>query len=273
VRIDVITIFPDYLVPLQLSLIGRARADGLLDVRVHDLRDWTADRHRTVDDTPYGGGPGMLMRPEPWGEALDAVAPPGGPQPRLVVPSPSGLPLTQSLAQDLAGQQWLVFACGRYEGIDHRVLDDAEGRMSVTEVSVGDVVLAGGEAVALVVIEAVTRLIPGVIGNAGSLVDESHAAAGLLEAPAYTKPPSWRGHDVPPVLLSGNHQQIERWRRDEALRRTARRRPDLVERLSARDLSRRDLEVLAEAGWVPVASSSVGVASERLQRRSAPVAD
>lgn len=271
-HIDIVTIFPDYLAPLELSLIGRAQADGLLDVRVHDLRQWTNDRHRSVDDTPYGGGPGMLMRPEPWGDALDALAPEGADQPRLVVPTPSGVPLTQTLARDLAGEPWLMFACGRYEGIDHRVIDEASTRMAVTEVSIGDVVLAGGEVVALVVIEAVTRLIPGVIGNAASLVDESHALDGLLEAPAFTKPPSWRGHDVPAILLSGNHGQIQRWRRDEALRRTATRRPDLVSRLPLRDLDGRDLAVLAEAGWVP-SGSGLARRVEGLEGGSAPVAD
>lgn len=270
-RIDVITIFPDYLAPLRLSLIGRATADGLLDVRVHDLRNWTTDRHRSVDDTPYGGGAGMVMRPEPWGAALDAVVPDAG-EARLVVPSPAGEPLTQVLAADLARQPWLVFACGRYEGIDERVIRDASARMEVTEVSVGDVVLNGGEAAALVVIEAVARLVPGVIGNASSLIDESHAA-GLLEAPTYTKPPTWRGHAVPQVLLSGNHREIERWRRDEALRRTAARRPDLVARLPLRVLDGRDLEVLAEAGWVPADVSRGDVETARLERRSAPVAD
>jgi tRNA (guanine37-N1)-methyltransferase len=227
VRLDVVTIFPEYLAPLRLSLIGRAVEDGLVDLRVHDLRDWTSDRHRTVDDSPYGGGPGMLMRPEPWGDALDAVAPPGGPQPRLVVPSPAGAALTQDLARDLAAEPWLLFACGRYEGIDQRVLDEAAARMPVTEVSVGDVVLNGGEAAVLVVVEAVARLLPGVIGNAASLDDESHSA-GLLEAPGYTKPPTWRGRDVPDVLLSGNHGRVARWRRAQALARTRDLRPDLL---------------------------------------------
>lgn len=275
-RIDVITIFPEYLSPLQLSLIGRARTEGLLDVRVHDLREWTTDRHRTVDDTPYGGGPGMVMRPEPWGAALDAVAPLHADVPRLVVPSPSGRPLTQAVAADLAAQPWLVFACGRYEGIDERVLDDAAERMRVTEVSVGDVVLSGGEAAALVVIEAVARLVPGVIGNAASLIEESHAS-GLLEAPAYTKPPTWRGRAVPEVLLSGNHARIERWRRDQALRRTAVRRPDLAARLPADALDDRDREVLADAGCLPGEASKRASEptddDERLERPSRPVAD
>lgn len=251
-RIDVLTIFPDYLAPLSLSLIGRATAEGLLDVRVHDLRTWTNDRHRTVDDTPYGGGPGMLMRPEPWGDALDAVCSPGpgeGP-PRLVVPTPGGRPFTQALAQELSAEPWLVFACGRYEGIDQRVLDDAAARTRVDEVSLGDYVLGGGEVAVLVVVEAVARLLPGVIGNAESLVEESHTD-GLLEGPGWTKPALWRGRAVPEVLLSGDHARIARWRRDESLRRTARVRPDLLERLDVAAVDRHDLAVLAELGWVP----------------------
>jgi len=264
VRVDVVTIFPDYLAPLELSLIGKARAAGRLDMHVHDLREWTEDRHRTVDDTPYGGGAGMVMRPEPWGAALDAVVPPGGPTPRLVVPTPSGTPFTQALAHELAAESWLVFACGRYEGVDQRVLDDAGARMPTTEVSLGDYVLGGGEVAVLVVVEAVARLLPGVVGNAESLVDESHAA-GLLEGPAYTKPPSWRGREVPPVLLSGDHAAIARWRRDEALRRTADRRPDLLARLDAAELDRADLALLAGLGWV--------VADGRLVRAGPAVAD
>src|SRR5438034_3111516 len=182
-KIDVVTIFPEYLSPLDLSLIGKARGAGLVELAVHDLRQWTSDVHRTVDDTPYGGGPGMVMRPEPWGLALDAVVPPGAAA-RLVVPSPAGPRFTQAMARDLAGEPWLVFACGRYEGIDQRVLDDAAKRMPVTEVSLGDYVLFGGEVAVLAICEAVVRLRPGVLGNADSLTEESHAA-GLLEAPGY----------------------------------------------------------------------------------------
>lgn len=228
-RIDVVTIFPDYFTPLDLSLVGRARRSGLLDVRVHDLRSWTRDRHRTVDDTPYGGGAGMVMRPEPWGRALDDVVAPEGPAPRLVVPTPAGRPFDQHLAQALAGDPWLVWACGRYEGIDQRVVDDAARRMPVEEISVGDYVLAGGEAAALVMIEAITRLVPGVLGNPESLTEESHVG-GLLEAPLYTKPARWRDLEVPEVLLSGDHAAIAEWRAEEGRRRTGRSRPDLLRR-------------------------------------------
>lgn len=227
-RIDVVTIFPDYLAPLELSLIGKAREQGLLDVRVHDLREHTHDRHRTVDDTPYGGGAGMVMRPEPWGEALDAlVSTGGGAVPRLLVPTPSGMPFTQALARNLAAEPWLAFACGRYEGIDERVIEYAAGLMPVTPVSLGDYVLNGGEVAVLAIVEAVARLLPGVIGNAESLVEESHED-GLLEYPVYTKPASWRGLDVPEVLLSGNHGAIAAWRHAQRVERTAARRPDLL---------------------------------------------
>ena len=270
-RLDVVTIFPDYLAPLRLSLIGRAVEDGLIDLRVHDLRTWTSDRHRTVDDRPYGGGPGMLMRPEPWGEALDAVV--GGPgaephPPRLVVPTPGGVPFTQAMAHDLAREPWLVFACGRYEGIDQRVLDEAASRARVEEVSLGDYVLGGGEVAVLVVVEAVARLLPGVIGNAASLVEESHSD-GLLESPGWTKPALWRDLAVPDLLLSGDHARIARWRRDESLRRTAARRPDLVLRLRSADLDGRDLAVLSELGWAPGPDGHLG----RLADAEAPVAD
>ncbi len=226
-RVDVLTIFPDYLAPLDLSLIGRARRQGLLDLRVHDLREHTRDRHRTVDDTPYGGGAGMVMRPEPWGEALDAVVASGAGVPHLLVPSPAGERFTQAMARRLAGEPWLAFACGRYEGIDERVLEEAADRMPVTPVSLGDYVLNGGEVAVLAVVEAVARLLPGVVGNAESLVEESHED-GLLEYPVYTKPSSWRGRDVPPVLLSGDHGAIARWRHEQRLTRTGARRPDLL---------------------------------------------
>jgi tRNA (guanine37-N1)-methyltransferase len=245
VRIDVVSIFPDYLAPLSLSLPGRAQEAGILEVHVHDLRDWTHDRHRTVDDTPYGGGAGMVMKPEPWGEALDALTAEGEP-PVVVVPTPSGEPFTQEMAAELATKPRLLFACGRYEGIDQRVMDHARTRWDVREVSIGDYVLNGGEVAALVVTEAVVRLLPGFMGNPESLAEESHGEAGLLEYPVYTKPPTWRGLDVPEVLFSGHHAQIARWRRDQALRRTAQRRPDLVDRLPDEALDGRDRDVLTD---------------------------
>jgi tRNA (guanine37-N1)-methyltransferase len=231
VRIDVVSIFPDYLAPLELSLPGRARASGLLDIAIHDLRDWAVDRHRTVDDTPYGGGAGMVMKPEPWGAALADLAPDGA---VLVVPTPAGETFTQSLAAELSTRTHLVFACGRYEGIDQRVLDDAASRMEVREISLGDYVLNGGEVAALAIIEAVVRLLPGFMGNAESIVEESHAD-GMLEYPVYTKPTSWRGREVPDVLLSGDHARIAAWRAEQSLRRTVARRPDLRHPSSALD--------------------------------------
>ncbi len=226
-RIDVISIFPAYLDPLRLSLVGKAGNSGVVPIGVHDLRHWTHDRHRSVDDTPYGGGPGMVMRPEPWGEALDELA---TPRTRLILLTPSGRTFTQALAQELAAEEHLIIACGRYEGIDARVALDAAGRMRVDEVSIGDYVLNGGEAAALVVVEAVARLLPGVIGNPESLHTESHSAdhEGLLEGPVYTKPPHWRGIDVPEVLLGGHHARIAEWRREQALARTLQHRPDLL---------------------------------------------
>ena len=232
-RIDVVSIFPDYLAPLELSLTGKAQASGLLDVGVHDLRQWTYDRHHTVDDTPYGGGAGMVMKPEPWGEALDAL---GSPDTTLVVPSPAGQPLTQALAAELATRGHLLFACGRYEGIDQRVLDHAAGALEVREVSIGDYVLNGGEVAALAIIEAVVRLLPGFMGNADSLAEESHTG-GLLEYPVYTKPASWRDHEVPDVLLSGDHARIAAWRHAQSVRRTAARRPDLAHVARSVDLA------------------------------------
>ncbi|MER7071250.1 tRNA (guanosine(37)-N1)-methyltransferase TrmD [Terrabacter sp. NPDC000476] len=230
--IDVVSIFPDYLSPLDLSLIGKAREDGLLDVRVHDLRDFTHDRHRTVDDTPYGGGAGMVMKVQPWAEALDHVLAQGSPyaaKPRLIVPGPGGQPFTQALARELAQEPWLAFACGRYEGIDERVYEHAreELGLEVSVVSLGDYVLNGGEVAVLAMVEAIGRLVPGVIGNAESLVEESHED-GLLEYPIYTKPSTWNGRPVPPVLLSGNHGAIAAWRHEQRLARTAARRPDLL---------------------------------------------
>ena len=285
-RLDVVTIFPDYLRVLDLSLIGRAAGAGLIDLRVHDLRDWAHDRHRTVDDTPLGGGAGMVMRPDVWGEALDAVLdlPAGAVEARdavaerrgapacapavpgrrpgrqvLVVPTPSGRPFTQRTAEDLAHADQIAFACGRYEGIDARVAEHYRAAgVEVHELSIGDYVLSGGEAAALVMIEAIARLRPGVLGNPASVVEESHSAAGLLEYPVHTRPVAWRGLDLAasdPHLLSGDHARIARARRDQAIARTAARRPDMIERLRPEDLDADDRAVLARHGWaVPAAA-------------------
>ncbi len=229
-RIDLVTIFPDYFAPLRLSLVGKAIDAGLVDVGVHDLRQWTHDRHRTVDDTPYGGGAGMVLKPDPWGEAFDDLIPEGAQAPVLVVPTPAGRPFRQEAAVELAQAEWLMFACGRYEGIDARVVEYARTRMEVRELSLGDYVLNGGEVAALAMVEAVVRLIPGVVGNPDSLVEESHGAEmdGLLEYPVYTKPATWRGIEVPAVLLSGHHGEVAKWRAEQALRITRERRPDLL---------------------------------------------
>jgi tRNA (guanine37-N1)-methyltransferase len=226
VRIDIVTIFPEFFGVLDISLLGKARERGIIDLGVHDLRDFTHDRHRTVDDTPYGGGAGMVMRPEPWGEALDAIV--TDTESTIIFPSAAGERFTQSLANELAAQQHLVFGCGRYEGIDQRVVDYAATRARVREVSLGDYVLNGGEVAVMAMIEAVGRLIPGVMGNPQSSVEESHSD-GLLEYPSYTKPAQWRGLEVPPVLLSGNHGAIAAWRREQQLERTRRVRPDLLD--------------------------------------------
>ncbi|MET0999251.1 MAG: tRNA (guanosine(37)-N1)-methyltransferase TrmD [Marmoricola sp.] len=279
-RIDVISIFPDYLAPLGLSLAGKAQESGLLDVQVHDLRAWTHDRHRTVDDTPYGGGAGMVMKAEPWGAALDAVARDGA---VLVVPTPSGRPFTQAVAADLATREHLVFACGRYEGIDQRVMDDAASRMEVREVSIGDYVLNGGEVAALAIVEAVVRLLPGFMGNAESLSEESHAD-GLLEYPVFTKPASWRGPEVPEVLLSGDHARIARWRHAESVRRTVERRPDLAHPASGVDVGdlagelrlavpsdAGELLTLQRACWLQEQQANPGVSIPALQEDLADV--
>jgi tRNA (guanine37-N1)-methyltransferase len=284
-RLDVVTIFPEYLDPLRHALLGRAIERGILEVGVHNLRDWAHDVHKSVDDTPFGGGPGMVMKPEVWGPALDDVVALTGPaaadgvldsalphvparvpeqsseqdrgedaaaasdgdrRPVLVVPTPGGAPFTQDTAQRWSGEDRLVFACGRYEGIDQRVFDDAAQRYRVEEVSLGDYVLIGGEVAVLVMAEAVVRLIPGVLGNRRSHEEDSFQD-GLLEGPAYTKPRVWRDLEVPGVLTSGDHGKVDRWRRDQALLRTARQRPDLIEAARARgDLDRQDLGVLGE---------------------------
>jgi len=231
-RIDVITIFPSYLAPLRESLLGRAIDDGRIQLTVHDLRDWTTDRHRTVDDAPYGGGPGMVMRPDVWGRALDSVMDAaGGPgRPTLVVPTPAGQRFTQPVAAQLARAEHLVFACGRYEGIDQRVVTDAATRMPVLELSIGDYVLAGGEVAAMVMVEAITRLLPGVLGNPDSAVDDSFSGSleQLVEAPSYTRPPVYRGLPVPAVLTSGDHAAVAAYRREESRGRTTENRPDLL---------------------------------------------
>ena len=236
-RIDIISIFPEFFGVLDISLLGRARQAGLIDLAVHNLRDFTHDRHNTVDDTPYGGGAGMVMKPEPWGEALDSILPAigdadaGAPEPDdgpvLIFPSPAGQQFTQAMARELANEPHLVFGCGRYEGIDQRVVDHFAGRGRVRLVSLGDYVLNGGEVAVMAMIEAIGRLIPGVVGNPESLVEESHED-GLLEYPSYTKPASWRGLEVPPVLLSGNHGAIATWRRQQQVERTRLVRPDLL---------------------------------------------
>lgn len=253
-RIDVVSIFPEYLEPLNLSLVGKAARSGPLQLHVHDLRTWAHDRHRSVDDTPYGGGAGMVMKPEPWGEAFDELAP-GTPPPRLLIMSPSGRPFSQQLAEELAGEQRLIIACGRYEGIDARVATDAAKRMPTEEISIGDYVLNGGEAAALVVVESVVRLLPGVLGNPDSLTEESYAQAHdqLLEYPNYTKPPVWRGLEVPQVLLSGHHAQIDSWRRQQAEALTRQRRPDLG--TDYQDLGT-DYRTVADVWHTPAASRS-----------------
>ncbi|MBG0739126.1 tRNA (guanosine(37)-N1)-methyltransferase TrmD [Paeniglutamicibacter antarcticus] len=287
-RIDVFSIFPEYLAPLELSLIGKARQDGILDLQVHNLRDFTTDRHRTVDDSPYGGGAGMVMKPEPWALALESVLPAVGQgtprrpartpsdslapaKPILIVPSPAGEVFDQALAYELAEEKHLVFACGRYEGIDERVLEWAAGTGStgtgsdgidptstgsdgpfrVRAVSLGDYVLNGGEVAVLAMVEAIGRLLPGVVGNPESLVEESHAD-GLLEYPVYTKPSSWRGRGIPDVLLSGNHAKIAGFRREEQLRRTVERRPDLIDALDPTILTKAELATLGGLGYAVV---------------------
>lgn len=240
-RIDIVSIFPSYFDALEISLLGKARDRGLIDLRVHDLRDATRDRHRTVDDTPTGGGAGMVMKPEPWGEMLDSILADAGSgaaaEPLIIFPSPAGEVFTQAMARELAVERHLVFGCGRYEGIDQRVFDEYSERGRVRLVSLGDYVLNGGEVAALAMIEAVARLLPGVVGNPESLVEESHEQ-GLLEYPSYTKPAVWRGREVPPVLLGGNHAVIEAWRREQSLERTRRVRPDLLSEQDASVLGR-----------------------------------
>ena len=254
------TIFPEFFSVLDVSLLGKARQNGLIDLAVHDLRDYTYDRHRTVDDTPAGGGAGMVMKPEPWAAAISSLLAPDSdtdeqPASRalLVVPTPSGTPFNQRDAEAWAARSHVLIACGRYEGIDARVVDWARDDLDVdvAEVSIGDYVLAGGEVAAMVMIEAVTRLVPGVLGNPNSLTEESHGdnRPGLLEYPVYTKPRDWNGRTVPDVLHSGDHGAVARWRREQSLLRTSQRRPELLAALPAGSLTERDLAFLAEHGY------------------------
>ncbi|MFJ5988303.1 tRNA (guanosine(37)-N1)-methyltransferase TrmD [Lentzea sp. NPDC092896] len=239
-QIDVVTIFPEYLAPLRAALLGKAIDKGLISVGVHDLRDWTQDVHKAVDDSPYGGGPGMVMKADIWGPALDDVC---TDETRLIVPTPAGRPFTQEVAHEYANESHLVFACGRYEGIDQRVVDDAARRVRVDEVSIGDYVLVGGEVAVLAIVEAVARLLPGVLGNPKSHAEDSFQD-GLLEGPSYTRPEVWRELAVPDVLRSGNHKLINRWRRDQSLARTFERRPDLLESLSPEAFDKHDRALL-----------------------------
>lgn len=228
-KIDVVSVFPTYLEPLKLSLIGKAINEGLIELAIHDLRDYTHDKHKTVDEPPYGGGPGMVMKPEPWGEAIDELV---NPETILVIPTPSGRPFTQELAQEYSHTKHIVFACGRFEGIDSRIAQYYSSNIRVDEVSIGDYVLAGGEAAVLVIVEAAARLIPGVLGNSESFIDDSFALgemAALIEGPVYTRPPVWRELAVPEILLSGDHEKIANWRLAQARNKTAEIRPDLVD--------------------------------------------
>jgi tRNA (guanine37-N1)-methyltransferase len=221
-KIDVISIFPEYLAPLQLSLLGKAQSSGLVDIAVHDLRAQTSDNHNTVDDTPYGGGAGMVMLPEVWGKALDPMM---VEETDLIILTPAGKRFNQKMAQEFADRSHLIFACGRYEGIDDRVrqyysqAQFSDKNIRVHEVSIGDYVLGGGEVASMVMIEAITRLIPGVLGNPLSLAEESHNDEGYLEYPNFTKPQEWRGISVPEILLSGNHAEIAKWRSQQADKR------------------------------------------------------
>ncbi|MDQ7840108.1 MAG: tRNA (guanosine(37)-N1)-methyltransferase TrmD [bacterium] len=222
-RIDIVTIFPEALAPLEVSILGRARARGLVEISVVDLRDFTSDRHRQVDDLAYGGGPGMVMKPEPFFAAVEALTPPEGPRPRVLLTSPQGRRFDQRAAEDLSRERRLIVLCGRYEGVDERVVEG----LGAEEFSIGDYVLTGGELAAMVIVDAAVRLIPGVVGDAASVVAESFAG-GMLDHPHYTRPADFRGLRVPEVLLSGHHEAIRRWRRREQLRRTLARRPDLI---------------------------------------------
>lgn len=227
IRFDVISIFPEYLAPLSLSLVGKAQENDLIDIGITDLRDFAEGAHKSVDDTPYGGGAGMVMSAEPWASAIDSVAEKSSSHHELIILTPAGKRFDQAMAYELSQKEHLIFACGRYEGIDYRITEHYQGaeNFTVREISIGDYVLNGGEVASLVILEAIIRLIPGVIGNPASLEEESHSLRGeqnenLVEYPSYTKPALWRGHEVPPVLLSGNHAEIARWRAAQSEART-----------------------------------------------------
>lgn len=262
-RFDLVSVFPEFFSVLDLSLVGKARQRGIVDLNSHDLRDWTHDVHRTVDDTPAGGGAGMVMKPDVWAAAIDSILADADDSSAigeaseatlrrtvLAIPTPSGTPLTQAMCADLAGADHVIVACGRYEGIDARVAEYYAETIEVVEYSLGDYVLNGGEVAAIALVEAVSRLLPGMVGNPESLVEESHGAAGLLEYPVYTRPVEFRGHDIPDVLMGGNHGAVERWRRDQALTRTATRRPDMIARLDASSLDKKDRRKLLDHDWV-----------------------
>ncbi|VEI12693.1 tRNA (guanosine(37)-N1)-methyltransferase TrmD [Trueperella bialowiezensis] len=272
-RFDIISVFPEFFSVLDLSLVGKARERGLIAVQAHDLRDWTSDVHRTVDDAPFGGGAGMVMKPDVWAKAIDDVAraadgeTPGSDQQQskvvLAIPTPAGEPLTQADCWQLADTDHLIIACGRYEGIDARVADYYRGQgVEVFEYSLGDFVLNGGEVAAIALVEAVARLVPGMVGNPDSLREESHGEQGLLEYPIYTRPTDFRGLQVPEVLTSGDHGKVARWRRDQALERTAQRRPDMIAALHAEQLDKKDRAKLAELGWLVQGDELVNVVVE-----------
>lgn len=254
-RIDIISIFPQFFDCLDVSLMGKARSSGVLQTQVWDLRDWTEDVHRTVDRAPAGGGAGMVMKPDVWGKAIDQViAQAGAPKTVLAIPTPAGIPLTQSQVRDLAANtEHLVVACGRYEGIDQRVIQYYQQLpgVKVLPFSLGDYVLNGGEVAAVALVEATCRLLDGFVGNPNSLVEESYELSGLLEYPAYTQPATWRGLDIPAVLLSGDHQKVKSWRRQQSLMLTAKRRPDLIWEIEPGALEKSDREILAAQGFLP----------------------
>lgn len=278
-RFDLLTIFPQYFAALELSLLGKAQQEQLLEVNVQDLRGWAEGKHRAVDDSPAGGGAGMVMMPQVWGAAIDSVLPLSATGRRvLAIPTPSGVPLTQRHLEWLTSADQIVIACGRYEGIDARVADHyrARGDVEVFEFSLGDYVLNGGEVAAIALVEGVGRLLDGVVGNPESLVEESHSSEGLLEYPVYTTPREWRGHRTPEVLFSGDHARIARWRRDAALRKTATRRPDMLQAVIERHqlsdstiLDSNDRAVLAAEGVLVQGDQRAQVRYRRVERNGA----